>query len=574
MAFGQTICLLLTVLIGAAVAEFEVINGPEENSSYAHLTCDKLWVAWSNNTAPFYRLSINVVILNRTNETLGFLSMVQEGAPEILEINDDIVVVQAFQLQVLEGSHPIFGVKYFEDNGSNQTENQTRGRPVICATPPKSGGETDYLILSAIYITTSLAIIASLFALLTYTLLKKLRTLAGLVIMNFFISFILGDIMTQIRISQALRGDGPYLEVVALNQGFLIARFLWMSLTGFEMCRSLYQGVRLIGTSWPHHKYVMITTYMSIGWIVTAILTAIMYGVEKWSDSEKAKSYLGVVGYLSYYTPIALTLLFNIVVVVFISVIFYNAARRQKRLKSSYNNNNINFVRVFLIILTVLGLVWIFFFVLQTDVVREARAIIVLYIILTATQPIFVCIAFICTPKVYHMYLVFFRIRQEPSFYSKTSQRQGTVTSLYSDRDLQRGRTIISIVSEKEFTSVPSPDKTTAALPTIEEGDEEEDVTTVENGKAVMEAVNSVTLSNGFLSPTKTRIADKTAEQLELGEQLDLEENEQINQEKHPSTTPMSNGTSVTIGLPVSNGGVSPSVSNGSLNPNREESNV
>lgn len=553
MAFGQTVNILLMVAVGAAFAEFEIISGPEENSNLTHLFCNEFWVAWSNNSDPFYGALSQEVTRNRTNETLDRVSMLPDGAPVILNVTDDIVVYRQHAIQVLSGSHPIFFVKYFEEG-----ENGSMGRPVICATPPGSV-EADLLLLSIIYVTTSLAIIASLIALLTYILLKQLRTLPGLVIMNLLVAFIAGDVLTQIRVSLAYRGVGPHLEVVALNQGLLIARYVWMSLTGFEMCRSLYQGVRLIGTNRPYHKLIMISIYMAIGWSIPTILAVIMYGVEKGSTSKLTRKLLGAVGYLTYHTTIGLTLLFNIAVVIFISVIFYNAAKRQKRLKSSYKNQNINFIRLFLIILTVLGLVWISFFVLQEDVVRGTRAIVIIYVILTATQPIFVCIAFVCTPKVYKMYLIRFGIRQEGKFPSKTSQRQGTMTSLYSERDLQRGRTIISIVSDKEF---PSPDKTTAALPTIQEGDEE-DVTTVENGKTVMEAVNSVPLSNGFHSPTRTGCPDKT--------------HEQVSEEQQPSTSALSNGTNITNGLPIINGdvrGVSPSGSNNSLNPDREETNV
>lgn len=563
MAFGQTVNFLLMVVVSAAFAEFEVVSGPEENSNLSHLVCNEFWVAWSNNSDPFYEQLSGVVTFNRTNETLGLVSMLQEGAPVILHVSDEIVVFKLHAIRVLSGSHPVFNVKYFEEG-----ENGSMGRPVICETPPEEAVEPDLLLLSAIYITTSLAIIASLIALITYILLKKLRTLPGLVIMNLFVAFIAGDVMTQIRVSLAFKGVGPHVEVVAVNQGFLIARYVWMSLTGFEMCRSLYQGVRLIGTNRPYHKLIMISIYMAIGWSIPAVLTVIMYGVEKGSESEVAKDILGVVGYLTYDTTIGLTLLFNIVVVVFISVIFYNAAKRQRRLKSSYKNQNINFIRLFIIILTVLGLVWISFFVLQNDVIRGTRAIVIIYVVLTATQPIFVFIAFVCTPKVYRMYLILFGIRQEKYFHSKTSQRQGTITSLYSERDLQRGRTIISIVSDKEF---PSPDKTTAALPTIQEGDEEEDATTVENGKTVMEAVNSVPLSNGFHSPIKTECPEKTHEQLILGE------NEHVSEEQQPSTSALSNDTNITNGLPIVNGGVrgvSPSGSNNSLNPDREETNV
>ena len=132
MAFGQTVNFLLMVVVGAAFAEFEVINGPEENSNLSHLVCDEFWVAWSNNSDPFYEQLSRVITLNRTNETLGTVSMSQEGAPVILHVSNEIVVFRVHAIRVLSGSHPILIVKYFEG------ENGTMGRPVICATPPTS----------------------------------------------------------------------------------------------------------------------------------------------------------------------------------------------------------------------------------------------------------------------------------------------------------------------------------------------------------------------------------------------------------------------------------------------------
>ena len=534
MAVSQTLHFLLILFVAATFAEIEIVSGPGVNST---LVCNESWVAWENNTRPFYALLGPKIIVIPVNETVN-------------------VTLQLYAIRVLQDSFPIIPIEYFEEG-----ENGTRGRPVICRNPPKPE-PPNLAFFVVVYVASSFAIIASVVALLTYSLLEKLRTLPGLVIMNLFLAFLLGDIILQIRIGLEWNGK-RFIENVALNQGLLLARFLWMTLTGFEMCRTLYRGIRLIGDSRFFQKWTLLSIYMIIGWGTAIVLTIIMYSVEKSSASTRIKEVFGLIGYLTYYVPIALSLLINIGIVMFISVIFFNAARRQRRLKSSTSKKqNINFLRLFLILLTVLGLVWILFFALQTTKLSKNNGVIITYAILTATQPIFVCIAFVCTPTVYRMYLVRFQIRKQDGFPS-ISRRHGTVTSMMSEREFQRGRTMMSLVSEREFKCIPPFERKSSPLQTIKEQDEDD---TEENPErpdslalgereqpAVNEELDTSAVSN---STTVTGVPNGT------------------------TVTAVSNGTTVVAAvndLPVSNGFISPTnsrASDGSLNPDREETNV
>ena len=511
------------ILPQGSLANFEPVNGPGYDSpgfesvrgpglDAEEFVCNETWAAWENTTEPHYLLfEFFVSIINYT----------------------------FYDLQVLSGSHPIFYVEYFEED-----ENGERGRPVICQNPPgqivlNSTDELTYserVMFATIYVVSSLSIIASVIMLLTYSLFKKLRTLPGLVVMNLSLAFLLGDIMIQIRVGHEYHGI-IVLPSLALNQAFLLSRFAWMSLTGLEMCRSLYNGVKMNINSRAFQKWALLGIYMAIGWGIPVILTIIMATVEDSSASKTVKSLLGIVGYLVFHVPIGISLLINVGVVVFISVVFWNASRRQRRLESSFKKQKVNFLRLFLILLTVLGLVWILFFVLQVwEGAKDILAIHLIYIIFTAIQPVFVCIAFVGTKKVYRMYLVLLHLRVEADF---RSTRQGTLTSMYSERELQRARTLISMMSEREFNLPPQ--KSSPILGTIDESEEGNE------------------------------------EKKERPNIIELEEKERA---AELNTTVVSNGTTdngVTNGVSVSNGFYSPTnsmLSNGSLNPDREETHV
>ena len=440
MAKTLPVLLPLALIVGAAYGEIEIIDGPGENSTRV---CNESWVAWRNNSRPFYAQFVH----SRTYYDVEFNGTLLN------------ITVQYDVIQVLEGSMPIIPIVYFEEG-----ENGTRGRPVICRNPPTSAHVDDTALVIVIYITSSLAIIASLVALVTYMLLEKLRTLPGLVNMNLFLAFLLGDIMLQIRIGFEYNGTRHIVNYV-LFQGLLIARFVWMSLTGFEMCRSLYRGIRMIGGSLRYEKRLMITIYMVIGWGTAIALTLVMVVVEETSNSSKVKRLFGVFGYISNLLPIAVSQLINISVVVFISFVIFNASRRQRRLnESSYKKQNVNFVRLFLILLSVLGLVWILCFILVLLPEADARnlGVVITYAILTDTQPVFVCIAFICTPTVYRMFLVRFHIRTEADF--RKSRRSGTMISTISERELHRGRSTMSRASDSDIRSLPLSERSFSAV--------------------------------------------------------------------------------------------------------------
>ena len=452
--------LLLLLWVGAAVAEIEIVSGPGPDSP---LVCNDSWIAWENNTAPFY------------DHFVAFYDYE-------VEINDTLQNVTFYYeyIQVLEGSMPEIPIVYFEEG-----ENGTRGRPVICFDPPKPRDDPPEddgtALVAVIYTTSSLAILASILALVTYALLPTLQTLPGLVMMNLFLSFLLGEIMLQVRIGLEYNGLFSIISLT-IHQGFLVSRFIWMSIAGFEMCRSLYRGIRMRGRSSAYHKWGNLALYMLLGWGTSLVLTIVMLVVEM-KGGRKVKEMIGVFGYLTNHVPIALTQLTNIIAVIFITAVVIAAARRQRRVREyKYSKQNVNFVRLFLVLLSVLGLVWLLFFVLvsvpEVDIHRQG--VIIFYVIVTDTQPVFVCIAFVCTPKVFKMCLVRLKLRKPES--PRRGKRTGTIFSSYnSSTDLERRTTKTLMLSFKNLSPTESVLPTLQAI-TEEDEEKENDSGSVENG--------------------------------------------------------------------------------------------
>ena len=272
-------------------------------------------------------------------------------------------------------------------------------RPVICIPMPVES-TFPLLVFILIRVVVSLSIIASIVLLLTFSLFRTLKTLPGQIVMNLAVSFLFGDIAFLVT-TDALKGA---LWGLLVGSYFFSTRFMWMALVGFEICRNIYRGIKLQSDS-EKAQNALLATYLIIGWGLPLVPTAIMVAVENSDTDTATKSIAGIFGLSTYFIPIGLTVLFNIGVVIFLSVSLHKASVRQKKIKNNLTKNqtSTNFARVFLIVLTALGLTWILIFaaILQINsIILETTIVIV-----NASQPIFVSIAFIGTKKVAKEYL-------------------------------------------------------------------------------------------------------------------------------------------------------------------------
>ena len=181
-----------------------------------------------------------------------------------------------------------------------------------------------------------------------------------------------------------------------------------------------YSGIKLTFAS-QREKRKLLIVYVLLGWGVPLLLDVILAAVE-FSDN-RAKHLFGIGGYIITLVPISLILLFNVGVVIFLSVLLRNAAKRKSKLNDVVKGRSTNFVRVFIVILTVLGFPWVLVFLLPING-TGSDILWIVHILLNASQPLVVCIAFIGTKNVIQKYLGLCGCMKENKSTKETRQRQ------------------------------------------------------------------------------------------------------------------------------------------------------
>ena len=307
----------------------------------------------------------------------------------LLSDADNYTLLENGTTVMFQGNY--YNVSFYESSSNSSG-------PVICMDAPDQDLSSSPLILALLLTVVSLAIIASISLLITYSLFRKLRTLPGKVIMNLAAAFLAGDVgfvFVTFVLSEA------WFQI--LVGYFFYARFMWMALAGFEICRNIYVGIQL-GSDSKGKKNKLLAAYILIGWGVPILPTLITTVVHYASCDPEIQELLGIRGYVIYSVPIGLTVLFNAGAAIFLSIALRKAAVRQKQFNTAAaKRHSTNYGRVFVILLTVLGLTWVssFLFLAKTDSVIVFAVV----SIVNASQPIFVSIAFIGTKKVIQEYL-------------------------------------------------------------------------------------------------------------------------------------------------------------------------
>ena len=311
------------------------------------------------------------------------------------------------------GTALMFQGNYYNVSFYSYTGNSSG--PVICLSPPLNAQSS--LLLAALLLTVvCLSIIASIALLITYSLFRKLRTLPGKVIMNLAAAFLAGDVSVLILIVQL--SEAWYLILLGY---FFYARFMWMALAGFEICRNVYSGIRLTSDS-TGKKNKFLVAYIFIGWGVPILPTIITAVVHYASSDPEIQSVFGIAGYVTYFVPIGLTVLFNAGAVIFLSIVLHKAAVRQKQVKEIVpKKRSTNYGRVFLIILTALGITWISVFVAFSS--TQNVILVAIIMVINASQPIFVSVAFIGTKKVIMEYLRLCRCRTKKKEFTLSREK-------------------------------------------------------------------------------------------------------------------------------------------------------
>ena len=297
---------------------------------------------------------------------------------------------------------------------------------------------------------TSLSIVASIVLLVTHLIFPSLQTNPSRVIMNLSTAFLLGDIFYIVQTSLTL--DDPSQSsvidpIVIVAYYFFYARFVWMALAGFEMCRTIHVGTQLRFNSASKRLKILII-YMVTGWslpLVPTIIMAVVHFEELEKEDPGKPSLFGIGGLLVVLVPVIIILFFNVGIVVYLSYILHKAHQWQIKVTDAIKSHRrkTNFSRIFVIILTLLGVTWILFFLIYIDGINQSDAVQITTAVLNSLQPIVVSIAFLGTKKIFRKYknLVSTKKDEEPSDISVLQNRfrrsnRRLMSFLFTDKEL------------------------------------------------------------------------------------------------------------------------------------------
>ena len=320
--------------------------------------------------------------------------------------------------------------------------------PVICAYENEGSSEKVQFavplapaIVSLIF--TSVALVSSSVLIVTYSLFKQLRTLPGQTVLNLAVAFFASDITSLLFVSLVLSGHPPNPWLLIVETGFFHTRFAWMVIVGFEISRHIYKGMNMKFDS-QMKKRKILATYLMLGWVVPVIVGAVSAAVEfSGAEAHKTVKLFGANGRVVVFTPIAMALVINSSIAIFLVVSLRKATMHRNKFGSKVKNGTVKFSKVFLILLTVLGLTWFSVF-LSLTITHEAHFLQYIFILLNTTQPLFVCIAFLGNKKMVGHYATLFGCRKET-----LDQTSSTVVPLRR----RMTRFVSIIMSEREFKS-------------------------------------------------------------------------------------------------------------------------
>ena len=295
---------------------------------------------------------------------------------------------------------------------------------------------------------TSLSVIASVVLLVTHFIFPSLQTNPSRVIMNLSTAFLLGDIFYIVQILLLLEDpsqSSAIVPVVLVAYYFFYARFVWMALAGFEMCRTIHVGTQLRFNSASKRLKILIT-YMITGWSLPLIPTIIMTIVhfENLEDEGVGKrSLFGLGGLVIVLVPVLVVMVFNVGIIVYLTYVLHKAYRWQIKVTEAIKSHRrkTNFSRIFIIILSLLGVTWILLFLVYIDGINESDAVMIISGLFNSIQPIFVSVAFLGTKKIFYKYKNLFTAKREdePTDISAIQNRfrnRRLLSFLFTDKEL------------------------------------------------------------------------------------------------------------------------------------------
>lgn len=293
------------------------------------------------------------------------------------------------------------GYKICSDTYFMKTENMTRTifASSNCTVDPTTTLDDFYLVS---IVCASVSMFFLLLTILTYSLFKSLRTTPGKNNMFLSINLLIAQGLFQFGIGQTSLG---YICTVlgVLIHYFWLSSIVWMNVCSIHMFRVFSSlKARTIATQRDERnvviKYIVYSIMAPLFPISVNILVSLV--TSDWTDI----GYGGCMCYISsanmiLYTfaiPVGVLILFNIVLFILVVMVI----RRSQNANLSSNQDRMS-IMVYLKLSCLTGSSWILGFLynwLKYEVVGYA------FIILTASEGLFIFLSFICSKRVLQLY--------------------------------------------------------------------------------------------------------------------------------------------------------------------------
>ena len=264
-----------------------------------------------------------------------------------------------------------------------------------------------FSILSFVFF--SVDIIACIVVIITYSVFSELHTFFTSLLLNLTTVILLGDavfLLEDIMLFTVF--NDIFCQVLAILHHYLfLCRFIWMSVLIWNITRHMYRASQFIPlkntATCPHLLY-----YMLIGWLLPAVIVGVVVTVNY--------SVPGSVGYgaggscwvtevialgVSFILPLALSLVFNIVLFTYSVAVIVKISRKGLG-KSSDQSQTSRSLRAGFSIFSVTGLTWVFGFVPLIDTTLSWSWYV--FIVLNSTQAVLIFVAYVLKPRVLLLY--------------------------------------------------------------------------------------------------------------------------------------------------------------------------
>lgn len=314
------------------------------------------------------------------------------------------------------------------------------GKPVICcdksstadSPSPPSPMPFSFTVIVLTYVGCSLSAIGCALILLTYCIFRDLRSLSSEILMNLAVGYILGDLLILVLEPATVESqNGTFCITLAfMLDFFILIRFSWMSVMALEMVRTFTHACQLSPISAKKAKRKLLILYMLLGWGIPVPLTAVTVVVH--FTAKQLLAYRGgvdeevVIGscwfergtaeLLAFGIPAGISLFLNAVAFAWImgNLCWLQIDTKGQRFQCRVQ------LRVYLAIFCAVGLTWFIVFASPLSVWAFY-----LFIVFNTTQVFFISLSFVCTKKVFRLYLDIFLTILQPIVtwsYSSTAE--------------------------------------------------------------------------------------------------------------------------------------------------------